>query len=400
MGWLLNSIPRWFAGQVAAALNRLWALLSGTVLWVPDVTGLPQVQRLTSTSLAVVDAGFVLAIIAAGVTVMTRETLQVRYGVRELAPRLVIAFVAANLSGPIVRGLISGANALTTGLTGDGIAQSAAFGQLARTVAASLTDPSAALLVAVLGLIIAVLLGMLIVVWVVRLALLVCLAGAAPVALACHASPFTDPAARLWWRAILGTLATVVLQAFVLHAALVVFFDPHANLPALGLPAGSGTFNLFLVACLLWIVVRIPGLIRRYVTRGGGHTVGGYVLRVLVIQRLTGGLSRALGGRTGAGRGRGPSGAARGGWPTRPPAGGGGRGWWTPGGPPFSAGIDAGRRGMVARAGQPVRPYTSGELAAGVDLYTRALKRRSATGAGAARGAGAAGGAGAGGGTR
>ena len=189
MGWLLNSIPRWFAGQVAAALNRLWALLSGTVLWVPDVTGLPQVQRLTSTSLAVVDASFVLAIVAAGVTVMTRETLQVRYGIRELAPRLVIAFVAANLSGPIVRGLIGGANALTAGLTGDGIAQSAAFGQLARTVAASLTDPSAALLVAVLGLIIAVLLGMLIVVWVVRLALLVCLAGAAPVALACHASP-------------------------------------------------------------------------------------------------------------------------------------------------------------------------------------------------------------------
>src|SRR6266487_4581289 len=94
--------------------------------------------------LAGVATGFVLAIIAAGVTVMTRETLQVRYGVRELAPRLVIAFVAANLSGPIVRGLISGANALTTGLTGDGIAQSAAFGQLARTVAASLTDPSAA----------------------------------------------------------------------------------------------------------------------------------------------------------------------------------------------------------------------------------------------------------------
>ncbi len=120
MGWLLNAIPRWLAGQVAAALNRLWGLLSGTVLWVPDVTALPQVQRLTGTSLAVVNTGFVLAVIAAGVTVMTRETLQVRYGIGELAPRLVVAFVAANLAGPITRGLIGGANALTVGLTGEG----------------------------------------------------------------------------------------------------------------------------------------------------------------------------------------------------------------------------------------------------------------------------------------
>ena len=325
MGWLLNSIPRWLAGQVAAALNRLWGLLTGTVLWVPDVTGLPQVQRLTGASLAVVNTGFVLAVIAAGVTVMTRETLQVRYGISELGPRLVVAFVAANLSGPVVRGLIGGANALTAGLTGQGIAQSAAFGQLARTVAASLVDPSAALLVAVLGLIIAVLIGMLIVLWIVRLAVLVCLAGIAPLALACHASPYTDPAAKLWWRAILGTLATVVLQAFVLHAALVVFLDPHANLPALGLPAASGVFNLFLVACLLWTVVRIPGLIRRYVTRGGGHSVGGYVLRVLVIQRLTGGLSRALGSRAGGAPWRGTGAGRTGRWPTRPlPAAGGG----------------------------------------------------------------------------
>jgi hypothetical protein len=151
------------AGQVAAALNRLWALLTGTVLWVPDVTGLPQVQRLTGTSTAVVNTGFVLAVIGAGVMVMTRETLQVRYGIGELAPRLVVAFVAANLSGPITRALIGAANALTVGLTGEGIAQSGAFGQLARTVTAALTNPAAALLVAVLGLIIAVLVGMLIV---------------------------------------------------------------------------------------------------------------------------------------------------------------------------------------------------------------------------------------------
>jgi hypothetical protein len=386
VGWLLNGIPRWLAGQVAAALNRLWGLLSGTMLWVPDVTALPQVQRLTGTSLAVVNTGFVLAVIAAGVTVMSRETLQVRYGVGELAPRLVVAFVAANLSGPITRVLIGGANALTVGLTGEGIAQSDAFRQLARTVAAGLTDPAAAMLVAVIGLVIAVLVGMLIVLWIVRLAILVCLAGIAPLALACHSSPYTDPAAKLWWRAILGTLATVVLQAFVLHAALSVFLDPNANLPALGLPQGSGTFNLFLVACLLWVVVKIPGLMRRYVTRSGGHSVGGYVLRVLVVQRLTSGLARALsrpraGYRGGGGYGGGGAGRA-GGWPTRPLPAGSGRTGSSAGGPPFAVGVGAGRRGLVARAGQPVRPYTGRELAAGVDLYTRTVKRRGPTGGG------------------
>lgn len=322
MGWLLDAIPRWLAGQVAEALNRLWGLLTSTVLWVPDVTGLPQVQQLTNASTVVVNTGFVLAILTAGVTVMTRETLQVRYGIADLGPRLVVAFVAANMAGPITRALIGAANTLTAALTGEGIAQSGAFRQLARTVTASLADPGAAGLVAVIGLIIAVLVGMLIVLWIVRLGVLVCLAGIAPLALACHSLPFTDPAAKLWWRAILGTLATVVLQAFVLHAALAVFLDPNANLPALGLPADpTGTLNLFIVACLLWVVVRIPGLIRRYVTRGGGHSVGGYVLRVLVVQQLTRGVTRGLTGP----RGGGNSGGGRlGGWRTRPlPAGGG-----------------------------------------------------------------------------
>ena len=381
MGWLLNSIPGWLAGQVANALNRLWGLLTATVLWVPDVTGLPQVQRLTSTSTAVVNTGFVLAVIAAGVTVMTRETLQVRYGIADLGPRLVVAFVAANLAGPITRALIGGANTLTAALTGEGIAQSGAFRQLAHTVTAGLTDPGAAALVAVIGLIIAVLVGMLIVLWIVRLAVLVCLAGIAPAALACHSLPFTDPAAKLWWRAILGTLGTVVLQAFVLHAALAVFLDPNANLPALGLPADpTGTLNLFIVACLLWVVVRIPGLIRRYVTHGGGHSVGGSMLRVLVVQQLTRGAVRGLTGPRGGYSGSGGAGGARSAAPrTRSlPAGGGSQGWPTGSGP-------ASGRGLVARAGQPVRGYTGHELAAGVDPYTRALHRRGRRGGGAAR---------------
>ena len=67
----------------------------------------------------------VLAVLAAGIVVMTRETVQVRYGIADLAPRLVLGLVAANLSTPVCQGMINGANAVTQALTGDSISSSA-----------------------------------------------------------------------------------------------------------------------------------------------------------------------------------------------------------------------------------------------------------------------------------
>ncbi len=131
----------------------------------------------------------------------------------------------------------------------------------------------------------------------VRLVVLVVLVGIAPVALACHALPHTDAAARLWWRALLGCLAVVVLQAFTLHTTVSIVLDPGANL---GLPADrSGMVNLFIVACLLWVTVRIPALVRRYVTHSSRRNMGGYLLRAVVIHQLT----RAVGLRVRRGRG-------------------------------------------------------------------------------------------------
>jgi hypothetical protein len=39
---------------------------------------------------------FVIAVVAAGIIAMTHDQVQVRYSVKELALRLVFAFVAAN----------------------------------------------------------------------------------------------------------------------------------------------------------------------------------------------------------------------------------------------------------------------------------------------------------------
>jgi hypothetical protein len=222
--------------------------------------------------------------------------------------------------------------------------------------------------------------------------------------LALHGTPQTEPAAKLWWRTMLGTLGTVVIQAVTLHTTLTTFLNPQANLPALGLPGDPGVvMNLLIVLCLLWAILKIPSMMRRYVTKSSPSQAG-MILRVVLIQQLTRGLSRAVsrgggalrgggavrgapGGGPGAGRGTDPP------WPTTTPRGGGSRPLprstpsstarsaappRVPSRPPTGAG--PGVVGTAYPTGRPVKPYTREELADGVDVYTRSLKsRRAAT---------------------
>ena len=287
-GWLIDQIIEWLAKAILATLKALWGLLEQTAFTNPDVTVLPQVVTISGRSQMIVNAAFVLAIIAVGVTVMTHETVQVRYGVGDLIPRLVVGFIAANFATPICKQLITTANAVTGAITGDGIAAEGSFDHMQRVVEDALDNESAAFMLVIIGLIIAVLTGMLLVTYIVRLGVLVVLVGIAPVALACHATPFTEGAAKLWWRSMLGVLATVTLQALAMHTALSVFLDPNANVADLGIPNDpTGVGNLFIVACLLWVVVKIPGMMRRYVTRGSQHSNAGLFLRMILIQAVS-----------------------------------------------------------------------------------------------------------------
>ncbi|NLT55131.1 MAG: hypothetical protein GXX79_11370 [Actinomycetales bacterium] len=315
--WLIGPIIDWLTGFVENAINTLWALLASTILTTPDVTALPQVQAITARSVVIVDVVYVLAVIAAGIAVMARESLQARYGLGELAPRLVIGFVAANFATPIVSEAITVVNALTRALTGDTITATGSFTQLRRIVTAALGDDTQALLTVIIVLVIAVLVASLLILWIMRLVTLILLAGIGPLALACHGLPWTQAAAALWWRTLLACLATVTAQALALHTGLSILLNPTANLPALGLPhEPSATFNLFIVLCLLWMTVRIPGLVRRYVTGGNRQRSAlGSILRFVILQQLTRGLAtRVRGFATGARRSpvgvRGPGGPA------------------------------------------------------------------------------------------
>jgi hypothetical protein len=290
--WLMDGVIRWLAERVEALLGGLIAFLSASVFTSPDVTVFPQVETIAARSSFVVSTGFVLAIVVAGAVAMTHSSVQTQYGAKELLPRLVFGFVISHFGAQLCQMLIVTANALTEAMVGQAAAGPEAVAYVQVRIVAAMSDPTAGVLAVVIGLLIVVLMYTLIASWVVRIGVLIVLAGIAPVALACYCLPYTQPAAQLWWRTLLACLATPVLQAISFTTGINLLLDPDSNLPVLiGLGPGTPSmdmFNLFVVLCLLWLTVRIPRLMSRWVThRGSSVSMAGVVLRAVVIQSVT-----------------------------------------------------------------------------------------------------------------
>jgi len=206
-------------------------------------------------------------VLAGGALVMGHETLQTRYAAKHIAPRIVIAVIAANASLAIVGIAIHLANSLSQALLGPGVDPNNATGVLTQLVTGTLA--SGGIFLVLLDLVATVLALVLLAVYVIRVALLVLLIAAAPLALVCHALPHTEGIARLWWRAIAGLLAIQVAQALVLITALRVFFasDGHATL---GLTSTGG-------------LVDILGWVSHAVFAGTGHTPSSAVRAVKTV---------------------------------------------------------------------------------------------------------------------
>ncbi|MEU8606453.1 conjugal transfer protein TrbL family protein [Actinoplanes sp. NPDC048791] len=292
MGFVLDQILDWFSQLLLDSLTALIGAITHVLLLTPDVTALPQVQALTGRSVWIVDTVFVLVFVAAGVlTMVAGGNEHTRYAVKDLLPRCIVGFVTAHFSQLIAGRMIELANALTIALTDTDFDNDGALQTIKNNLTAQ--DQAGGLLFLVCLAIIVFLLAATACSMIVRFAVAIVLTAAAPLALACHALPMTDPVARLWWRSYVGMLAVPLVQAFVLFAGQQMLLDPHAVLPALGLPSdGGGVLNLFVVMVMLWTTVRVPGLMRRYITSGGGRsgTMLGAVVRVVVVQQLTRGL--------------------------------------------------------------------------------------------------------------
>jgi hypothetical protein len=314
---LLGAVIHGITLAVQAGLNWVLGLLATTLFASPDVTALPQVQYTSGQAQLVANAGMGLIVTVAGALAMTHGSVQDRYSVKELLPRLLIGFTLANLAIPIVRAAITFANAVTAAMVGARFTSTDSFGQIRRIVIGAATDQNLAMWVVVLQVLVLVMLVVVVFTWLGRLTGLLVVAGVGPVALACHALPQTDPVAQIWWRSLGGLLAVQVLQAVTLHLAVATLLIPGASLPFLGLPGDpTGVLNLLITCYLLWLVIRIPRWVARTFggTRGRSGGILGYVVRVVVVQQLLGAVGlrggrlfgrsgRAAAAATGAGGG-------------------------------------------------------------------------------------------------
>ncbi len=299
--WLMDGLVGWLAETVTDLLGGLLAFLTSSIFVSPDITVLPQVRSIAGNSALVVNACFAVAVIAAGIAVMLGDSVETQYHVKQLVPRLVVGFILSAFAVPLTGVLISIANALTVAMAGEAAPTTEAIVFVRARVASAMTDPGNALLITVIGLLIVVLMFLLVAGWLVRIGMLVILAGIAPVALACYATPWTQGAATLWWRALLGCLATPTVQAVAFSAGINLLVDPESNLPILlGLPA-SDTLNLLLVVVVLWTTVKIPSLMHRFVThQGRPPNITALILRTVAVQRMARGLGRPAAGLRGS----------------------------------------------------------------------------------------------------
>jgi hypothetical protein len=289
-GLIGHAIDEWFAALVKDALDPAMVLVGRTLLSSPQIEGDASVRSYWQASLGVADALLVLLIVAGGVLVMGHETLQSRYALKDVLPRLTVAAVAANLSLVICERMVSVANALASGLLGGGVSPEQAGHTLQMLVLSAIQ--SGGIFLVLIGLVCALLAVALIVVYLVRAAGIVFLVGAAPVCLLAHGLPQTEGLARLWWRLMFAMLGMQVAQGLVLAGAVHVLFSEGGH-AALGLSGGGDLVDLLMALCLLFVLFRIPFWAKDLALSGRHHSRAAGMAKTYITVRVIRG---ALGG--------------------------------------------------------------------------------------------------------
>lgn len=287
-GCITAAINAFFRGIVTAALNPLLGLLSHTLLTTPTPDSLPRIGALWTNSWQILLASYGLLILIAGVLVMSYETLQTRLSVKEVAPRIVVGFLAGALSLWLASKAIDLANGLAQAVMGGGLDANTAGKSLKHLVLGSL---GGGIFVIIIGLVLAGMLIVLLVTYIVRVALTVILIAGAPIALMFHALPQTEGVASWWWKAFGGCLAIQVCQSLTLITAMRVFLAP-GGFTLFG-PTATGLVNLLVALALLYILFKIPFWILSSVRGGGGHSLLGSLARGVIAYKTFG----LLGGR-------------------------------------------------------------------------------------------------------
>ncbi|MFC4464004.1 hypothetical protein ACFPH6_05410 [Streptomyces xiangluensis] len=322
-GWIAkgisSAITGFFKSVIEFALNPLLDLISGTLLTTPSPASLPRVGELWTNSWQIALACYALLVAIAGVVVMSHETVQARYSIKEIAPRIPFGFLAAALSLFLAGKAVDLANGLSQTAMGGGVNADTAGPALRDFVLSSFNSDSGSIFLVLMWLVVIGVLVALLLTYVVRVALTIILIVAAPLALICHALPQTDGIAQWWWKAFGGVLAIQVAQSLALITGVRVFLTPGGFGPQglFGL-TDNGLVNTLITLALLYVVFKIPFWIFGSIRFGNGRSFVGSVARAYVMYKtlglLRGGGAAGAASRGGAGRtppSAGPGGTSR-----------------------------------------------------------------------------------------
>ncbi|CAO5240301.1 Conjugal transfer protein TrbL [Frankia sp. AgKG'84/4] len=262
-GKIADAINSWLTGLAEGALGPVMKLLGATVLSTEDVTTRPTIRQMWWDNLAIADSLMLLVLTAAGLIAMAHDTLQTRTTAKDLAPRIVVGFVTAHLSLPLMSLAIGLSNGVAKAIAGERITADGIGAALSTALAVNKVAPFIVLiLLCAAAMAIALIVG-----WAVRLLVLMMLAVAAPLLLIWHGLPPTAGLARLWWRALFGCLAVQVSHALLLLVGLrVLLADPGHALAA----NTSSLLNILMCCGMFALALRLEGWITRLVIQGTG----------------------------------------------------------------------------------------------------------------------------------
>jgi hypothetical protein len=264
----LQSASEWLAQQIINALQPVITAILNSPLNIltqtppADTYQNPTVMQWFAAFLDVVDLALASLIVVGGYNVLVGRELGLPHSqLAEFLPRLLLAFGAAHFGLYFLGLFIDLENALCSVATG--LASTAILTTLITTIF-QLNLVGEGLLVVVLAMVLGIMAILLGAQMAVRLALLWVLLVLAGPGLACFALPQTTGFGRLW----LSLTASTVLVQFFQVVALAL---GGTLLTALGgnnlFGVGGPLAPLLVCVAMLYLVLRIPGIVHRYAFR-------------------------------------------------------------------------------------------------------------------------------------
>lgn len=241
----------WLANLISDSVEFTVTLAALPALATPPPSA--GIRTVWGEHLTIANSLYVLVVVVAGILLMSYQTVQSSAGIKELLPRVVLGFIAANSSFLITEMMRDISNAIALTML-DG---AATVDNISETLLRVMTNPAGeAVLLLLLMLIGSLLSFFFMLAAILRIVLWILLTAISPLALACHALPQTEGLARMWWRAMGALMIIQIGQAIVLRLMLVLFLSRNAA-PTF-IEAAENVIDVLLIICCMYVLVRIP----------------------------------------------------------------------------------------------------------------------------------------------